>query len=103
MSTRAEQMAAEITGADHRPLSVLEEADNLINGERNQQYGSAKVAFTRYAAGWSQILGIEVTPKQVALCMLWLKIGREVNRPKRDNLTDMAGYIGLAEQIDRDD
>lgn len=41
---------------------------------------------------WGAILGVEVTPVQVGLCMIALKISRECNMHKRDNLTDIAGY-----------
>lgn len=43
---------------------------------------------------WAEILGLdEVTPAQVALCMVALKMMREVNRPNRDNRVDGAGYF----------
>jgi hypothetical protein len=43
---------------------------------------------------WAAILDLpEVTPAQVALCMVALKISRECHQPKRDNLVDGAGYF----------
>jgi len=42
---------------------------------------------------WAAILGIpEVTPEQVGLCMVAVKISRQVNKAKRDNLVDICGY-----------
>lgn len=79
--------------------SILEEADRLIHGERHEQYGEASVVFERYATGWSLIIGAPVTPEQVAMCMVWLKLMRERNKHDRDNLKDAAGYLGLADDV----
>lgn len=74
---------------------VLQEADRLISGDRREEYGSVKESFEAVAAGWSLIIGHEVTATQVALCMVWLKVMRETVKDKRDNWVDMAGYAGL--------
>lgn len=79
--------------------SVLQEAERLINGERRGEYGDVVKSFEDVATGWSLIIGTKVTAVEVALCMTWLKTMREVNKHKRDNLTDLAGYTGLAAQI----
>ena len=79
--------------------SILLEADRLINGERRQDYGDVRKSFDDVATGWSLIIGAPVTATQVALCMTWLKTMREVNAHKRDNLVDLAGYVGLASQL----
>ena len=79
--------------------SVLQEADRLINGDRREAYGDVRWSFEAVAAGWAQILKAPVTAEQVALCMVWLKVMREVNGPKRDNLVDICGYAGLAEKL----
>lgn len=71
--------------------SVLEEAQAVIS-ERQAQYGTREENFGRIAAHWSVILGAEVTPRQVALCMIALKIARECWRPARDNAVDICGY-----------
>jgi hypothetical protein len=76
--------------------SILAEAEGLVNGARRDEYGPAEEGFAQYARGWSEIIGAEVTPTQVALCMAWLKICRELNGHKRDSLVDAAGYIHLA-------
>lgn len=80
--------------------SVLQEAERIINGPRRDAYGPVKDSFQKVADGWALILSHPVTAKQVALCMAWLKLMRETNKASRDNLVDMAGYTGLAAQID---
>ena len=78
---------------------ILAEAAALICGDRQAQYGTPQDNFARIAAGWSVILGQEVDPDQVALCMAWLKIARLVNGPHRDSYVDGAAYLALAGEL----
>lgn len=84
------------------PLSVLQEAEALINGDREQDYGSVTTNFANIAKGWSVIFGCDVTPKQVGLAMTWLKMARETNKAKRDNIVDACGYLGLIEKLEKE-
>lgn len=77
------------------PESILQEAERLISADRRAEYGSAQESFNSIAKGWSEILTCPVSAKQVALCMIWLKLMREKAGDKRDNWVDMAGYAGL--------
>lgn len=79
--------------------SILQEAERLINGDRADAYGDAKESFENVAKGWSVIFGKEVTGRQVGLAMTWLKMCRENNNHKRDNLVDLAGYAALIEKL----
>lgn len=79
--------------------NILEEANELVNGARQASYGHPLDDFTRTAKIWSAILGCEVSPEQVGLCMVAVKISRQCNRPKRDNLVDMAGYAATIEMV----
>ena len=54
----------------------------------------------RVAKVWSGILGYQITPKQVALCLAGLKLVREGNRHGPDNLTDCIGYAIVAERVE---
>jgi len=73
--------------------TIANEAAGLVSGDRQSAYGHPYDNFLDTAKLWSPILGIEVTPQQVALCMVQLKIARELNLPKRDNLVDAIGYL----------
>ena len=75
--------------------TILEEAQRLVHGDRGSAYGHPYDDFSRTAKIWSAILGYDVTPAEVSLCMVGLKISREVNKPKRDNRVDGAGYLSL--------
>ena len=79
---------------------ILKSAGDLIDGDRAKDYGDAYVMHARIAAGWSQILGIDVAPHQVALCMSWLKISRLVESPDHsDSYVDLVAYGALAGEI----
>lgn len=80
-------------------MNILQEADTLVHGARNDDYGHPLDDFSKTAKIWSAILGIDVTPEQVALCMVGVKISRQCNRPKRDNLVDGAGYFATLEMV----
>lgn len=79
--------------------SVLEEAHALVNGPRQSDYGHPLDDFSKTAKIWESILGVEVTPEQVGLCMVGVKISRETNRHKRDNLVDGIGYFLTIDKI----
>lgn len=80
--------------------TVLEEAQRLIYGDRNEAYGHPLDDFTRTGRMWGAILGIpDIPPEHVGLCMSAVKISREVNAPKRDNRVDGPGYWGCVDMI----
>lgn len=80
--------------------SILIEADGLVNGDRAKAYGHPSKDFERTAAMWSAILGFPVEPRMVGLCMIALKISRECNAHKRDNLVDIAGYAQTVQMVE---
>jgi hypothetical protein len=82
--------------------TILDEAKRIVYGERGENYGHPFEDFSRTAKIWSAILDIEITPEQVALCMVGLKISREVNRPKRDNVVDGAGYFENLDMVKKE-
>ena len=79
--------------------SVLEEAAKCVTGPRRRDYGTPDENFGLIASLWSVQLKHEVTPMQVALCLILLKVARQANSPKRDNLVDIAGYAQCASEL----
>lgn len=86
-------------------IEILTEAARLTGGDRDKNYGTPRTNHERIAAIWSVVLGIEVTPSQVALCMAGVKIARLVETPDHiDSFVDGAAYLAIAGEIalDRD-
>lgn len=75
--------------------SILDEAKRIINGERQDQYGSPEDSFRLIGEYWGVYLGLEMTAKDVAVMMVLFKLARQANQHKRDNLVDAAGYLGI--------
>jgi hypothetical protein len=81
--------------------SILEEAQELIHGERQKTYGNPLDDFSRTGRMWGALLKIPDIPAEtVALMMAALKMSRLCNTPNhRDSLVDLAGYAGADEMV----
>ncbi|MEQ1934730.1 MAG: DUF6378 domain-containing protein [Fimbriimonadaceae bacterium] len=79
--------------------SVTDEADLAIRGDRAKKYGDAFENWSRIAELWSAVLGFNVAPSQVGLCMILVKVSRECHVHSRDNLVDIAGYADLLDTV----
>jgi hypothetical protein len=91
-----------LTHSSESNENVLEEALRITNaeGDRRQDYGSPLDDAARVAHIVSAITGATMRPEQVPLMMIAVKLSRQINRPKRDNLVDIAGWARVAEEID---
>jgi hypothetical protein len=79
---------------------ILDEASRLTHGDRDKNYGTPLVNHQRIAVIWSVILGLEITPSQVALCMAGVKIARLVESPEHaDSFIDGAAYFAIAGEL----
>ena len=79
--------------------NIFDEANNLVNNERNCDYDHPLDNFNRIKKGWEVIFGIKLTEEKVGLAMAWVKIAREAYKHKRDNLVDGAGYLGTVDMV----
>jgi hypothetical protein len=81
-------------------MNILTEAAALVYGARQQDYGHPLTNFQQTGKLWAAILGLDsITPMQVAMCLIAVKISRQCFSPKRDNLVDIAGYAATAELL----
>lgn len=83
------------------PPTFLETAQSLISGDRQRDYGDKLQNFSQIAMLWQGTLatklqpGTFITPEDVALCMMQVKIARLAKSPNHaDSQLDIAGYAG---------
>ena len=79
---------------------ILNEALQLIHGDRQEAYGDAIANNTRIARLWSAYLDTNITAVDVAKMMVLLKLSRSRQRYHRDNYVDGIAYLLLAEDFD---
>jgi hypothetical protein len=92
--------------------AVIDEALDLIDGDRARQYGSASKNMAHIAERWNQLLGLDqqltirpIQPWQVCAMLMDLKMARLCQSYKHDTAVDLIGYACLmADMIgDEDD
>jgi len=68
--------------------------------ERRDDYGDPAEQFCAIADRWSITLGTPITPSQVALCMIDLKLARLAYDPGHvDSIVDVIGYAALLREV----
>lgn len=82
----------------YRPgVEEMLEANSLVNGDRQADYGTPRDNYAGVAKVWSGILHMilkrDITPEEAALMMVGLKVQRQAMKHKRDNLVDAHGYL----------
>lgn len=79
----------------------LGEAGRIIDGERDKQYGGPEDNFARIAKIWSVILSTEVTPEDVAMMMVGVKVARYASKSgfQADTWIDVAGYAACGYEV----
>jgi hypothetical protein len=81
--------------------TMLKHAASLF-AERSDQYGEPRVFFERLAKRWSLTLRRTVTPAEVVMCLLDLKLARISHNPKhQDSIVDLAGYAAVLHEVVR--
>lgn len=79
--------------------SICEEAQEIVNGERQQNYGDMNDSFLRIAGLWSAYVGIPIDKYDVAKMMMLLKISRVKNCNHRDSYVDIVGYVECVDKL----
>jgi hypothetical protein len=93
-----------VTPPASTPKTILEEAATITSGDRQRYYGHPSDNHGNTATFWSAYLNrkygaaFRLTVRDVALMMVLLKISRDANAQKRDNLVDICGYTRNIEQ-----
>lgn len=102
----------QVAEQQQQPLdNILDEASKLVYGARNSDYGHPEEDYTRVGVLWGALLSewvkqprqegaMPIIPPELAcLMMTAVKMSRQVNKPKRDNLVDLAGYAACVHRI----
>lgn len=106
-SGQAEQLGDALRVFDRatRPSSILDEAREIVHGDREQTHGAPDRNLVAIAGIWSALLrdhlqpGHTVTPQLVCLLMAGLKLARASHRPShREHPLDVVGYMALLER-----
>jgi Domain of unknown function (DUF6378) len=81
---------------------LLAHAASIVT-KRRREYGEPAELFEQVARRWSLTLGTRVTPAQVVLCLLELKLARLAHDPRHlDSLLDVIGYAACLWEVGRD-
>lgn len=84
---------------EEREKSILAEAEDIVNGSRQSDYGDARESFSRIATIASVMTGKELSPEDCCAVMIAVKLVRESFAHKRDNLVDLCGYAELMNRL----
>jgi len=102
----AQQLAAmAVPFCEERPKNVLEKALEAVTGDRADNYGDQLTNFTNIADRMTitlrEKLIAPITPQEVALLMLDVKLARLVKTGGRheDSIVDIAGYALCLEKV----
>ena len=80
--------------------TILDEAKEIIYGDREKTYGAPDKNLNKISALWSHYLDHPVGAQDVCMMMILLKVARQSNAYTRDNLVDIAGYAALNARIE---
>ncbi len=79
---------------------ILKEAEKLVGGDRQEDYGDKLTNHENIANFWTAYLNFNVTPQDVAIYMALVKIARLKHAHKKDSYVDLAAYAAIAGEID---
>jgi|TARA_R100000008_G_C3551541_1_gene150707 hypothetical protein len=79
---------------------LLSEANKLVGGDRQKDYGDKVKNHNNIAKLWSAYLDTPVTAHDVAIMMTLLKVARtKLGAVSRDTYVDMSAYSAIAGEI----
>tara|TARA_R100000005_G_C4858791_1_gene121298 strand:- start:143 stop:409 length:267 start_codon:yes stop_codon:yes gene_type:complete len=79
--------------------NILEQAKELVVGDRQEDYGDKLTNHENIAALWSIFLRKKLTAHDVAMCMALVKVARLMHAHKTDSYIDLAAYAAIAAEI----
>lgn len=80
-------------------MSITQEAQDIVHGERHQDYGNMAESFRRIAGLWSAYLGMHIDVCDVGKMMILLKVSRAKHNNHRDSYIDIIGYVECIDKL----
>ena len=78
---------------------LLEEIQETLNA-RGKVYGSSRSNHERISELWTGYLGDYISPMQVSMCMLLVKVSRLTETPNhQDSIKDLIGYAAIYNEL----
>ena len=85
---------------ENKRTEILEKAKEIINGQREEDYGPPIVNFNRIAGMWENYLDTDISAQDVCAMMAMLKFARvRSGNGTEDCWIDAAGYAALAAEV----
>ena len=81
--------------------SLLLQAEKIVNGDRDEQYGNPSQAFQEYANILKTTFDIDLTPEQICKVQMAIKLGRLKYKFKQDSLLDLIGYSEILNRLSK--
>lgn len=81
---------------------ILDAAEKIVTGERQQTYGEPEDNFGMIAQMWEAYLRIPISAMDVSMMMVLLKVARvsgSTDRTSLDNFVDICGYASCGGEI----
>ena len=89
---------------DNTRTQILREAEKVLNGPRQEEYGPPSVNFQRIADRWKVTFPERNwTAADVALALIDVKMGRATQGYTYDTAVDIAGYAGLWGELEEEE
>tara|TARA_R100001244_G_scaffold127521_1_gene98100 strand:- start:693 stop:1067 length:375 start_codon:yes stop_codon:yes gene_type:complete len=82
---------------------LLQKAIKTVAGPREHTYGDKYTNHKNISELWSSYLNHYISPHDVAICMVLVKIARLKHRHTEDCYVDIAGYAAIAAEIESKD
>jgi hypothetical protein len=78
---------------------LLDEVKGTLH-ERGRIYGSSRTNHERISELWTGYLGDYISPMQVSMCMLLVKVSRLTESPNhQDSIKDILGYAAIYNEL----
>ena len=88
------------TASMTKTTNIIDLAKEIVSKDREKMYGNKSNNHKNISKLWSAYLDKKITPKDVAILMLLLKVARtKLGKELIDNYIDMVGYAAIAGEL----